>query len=72
MEAAHIRWKPRGGDCCETNGLALCPTHHYTLDRGLWSLDHNDEITDYYIYPKSLHIKHIEPDNLTQRAYGHS
>ncbi|MBC76123.1 MAG: hypothetical protein CME64_08915 [Halobacteriovoraceae bacterium] len=45
MEAAHIRWKARGGACCETNGLALCPTHHYTLDRGLWSLNQSYEIT---------------------------
>ena len=44
MEAAHIRWKARGGECCETNGLALCPTHHYTLDRGLWSLNESYEI----------------------------
>ncbi|RZF21700.1 hypothetical protein DAY19_08405 [Halobacteriovorax vibrionivorans] len=39
MEAAHIKWKARGGDCNEHNGLALCPTHHYTFDRGIWTLN---------------------------------
>lgn len=38
MEAAHIKWKARGGECDEYNGLSLCPTHHYTFDRGLWTL----------------------------------
>ena len=38
MEAAHIRWKARGGECRVTNGLALCPTHHYAFDKGLWTL----------------------------------
>jgi putative restriction endonuclease len=44
MEAAHIKWKARGGECHETNGLSLCPTHHYTFDKGIWSLDHNFNI----------------------------
>ena len=44
MEAAHIKWKARGGECHETNGLSLCPTHHYTFDKGVWSLDQNLEI----------------------------
>lgn len=39
LEAAHIRAKQNGGPCSEDNGLLLCPTHHYTFDRGLWSLD---------------------------------
>lgn len=38
MQAAHIKWKARGGECDEQNGLSLCPTHHYTFDRGLWTL----------------------------------
>ena len=44
MEAAHIKWKARGGECHETNGLSLCPTHHYTFDKGIWSLNSNLEI----------------------------
>ena len=44
MEAAHIKWKARGGECHETNGLSLCPTHHYTFDKGIWSLNMNLEI----------------------------
>lgn len=44
MEAAHIKWKARGGECVETNGLSLCPTHHYTFDKGVWSLNTNLEI----------------------------
>lgn len=43
MQAAHIKWKARGGECDERNGLSLCPTHHYTFDRGLWTL--NDDYT---------------------------
>jgi putative restriction endonuclease len=43
-EAAHIKWKARGGECIENNGLSLCPTHHYTFDKGLWSLNDNLEI----------------------------
>lgn len=39
MEAAHIKWKARGGECTESNGLSLCPTHHYTFDKGVWSVD---------------------------------
>ena len=38
MEAAHIRWKARGGECVIENGLSLCPTHHYSFDKGLWTL----------------------------------
>ncbi|MFT6067885.1 MAG: putative restriction endonuclease [Bacteriovoracaceae bacterium] len=44
MEAAHIKWKARGGDCIETNGMSLCPTHHATFDRGLWTLDRDYKI----------------------------
>ena len=44
MEAAHIRWKAFGGECLETNGLSLCPTHHYTFDKGLWTLNQNLQI----------------------------
>lgn len=48
MEAAHIKWKARGGECNEHNGLALCPTHHYTFDRGIWTLnsDYRIELSD--------------------------
>lgn len=44
MEAAHIKWKARGGDCTKDNGLSLCPTHHLTFDRGVWTLNENYEI----------------------------
>lgn len=44
MEAAHIKWKARGGECHENNGLSLCPTHHYTFDKGIWSLNESFEI----------------------------
>lgn len=39
MEAAHIKWKARGGECSLDNGIALCPTHHYTFDRGIWTIN---------------------------------
>lgn len=39
LEAAHIKWKARGGECSIHNGLSLCPTHHYTFDKGIWSID---------------------------------
>jgi putative restriction endonuclease len=44
MEAAHIKWKKYGGECTPHNGLSLCPTHHYTFDRGIWSANKNFEI----------------------------
>ncbi|OFZ13379.1 MAG: hypothetical protein A2X86_16670 [Bdellovibrionales bacterium GWA2_49_15] len=44
MEAAHIKWKARGGECSEQNGLSLCPTHHLAFDRGIWSLDDGHNI----------------------------
>lgn len=44
MEAAHIKWKARGGECSVENGLSLCPTHHYTFDKGIWSIDLNYSI----------------------------
>jgi len=44
LEAAHIQAKQNGGPCSEDNGLLLCPTHHYTFDRGVWSIDHNYKI----------------------------
>ncbi len=44
LEAAHIKWKARGGECIETNGLSLCPTHHYTFDKGIWSVDESMNI----------------------------
>lgn len=54
MEAAHIKWKASGGECSPNNSLCLCPTHHTTLDLGLWSLDKdyriiisNSSIIDY-------------------------
>lgn len=39
MEAAHIKWKARGGECSVGNGLSLCPTHHYTFDKGVWTIN---------------------------------
>lgn len=44
IEAAHIKWNAYGGECHETNGIALCPTHHFTLDKGVWTINHNFEI----------------------------
>ena len=44
LEAAHIKWKARGGECTESNGLSLCPTHHYTFDKGIWSVDESMNI----------------------------
>lgn len=44
MEAAHIRWKARGGLCQVANGLSLCPTHHYAFDRGLWTLSQKHRV----------------------------
>lgn len=41
LEAAHIKAKQYGGPCSKDNGLLLCPTHHYTFDQGVWSLDDN-------------------------------
>jgi len=44
IEAAHIKWNAYGGECTENNGIALCPTHHLTLDKGIWAINHNFEI----------------------------
>lgn len=44
MEAAHIKWKAYGGLCSSNNGLCLCPTHHTTLDLGVWTLDNDYRI----------------------------
>ena len=44
LEAAHIKWKAQGGECSIHNGLALCPTHHYTFDKGIWSIGANYEV----------------------------
>lgn len=44
MEAAHIKWKAEGGECHLQNGISLCPTHHLTFDRGIWTLNSNYEI----------------------------
>lgn len=42
LEAAHIRWHQAGGPDLETNGLALCSTHHRTFDLGVFTIDPND------------------------------
>lgn len=42
MEAAHIKMKSQGGACDIKNGLALCPTHHSTFDRGIWTLNQDN------------------------------
>lgn len=39
IEAAHIRWHQAGGPDEETNGLALCSTHHKTFDLGAFTID---------------------------------
>lgn len=44
MEAAHIHWFAQGGTCDVNNGLSLCPTHHFSFDRGLWSLSPDPEM----------------------------
>jgi putative restriction endonuclease len=42
LEAAHIRWHQAGGPDEETNGLALCSTHHKTFDLGAFTVDPTD------------------------------
>ena len=39
LEAAHILWHARKGPDKVCNGLALCSTHHYALDRGGIGID---------------------------------
>lgn len=39
MEAAHIVPLSKRGANITSNGLCLCPIHHWAFDRGLWSLD---------------------------------
>jgi predicted RNA-binding protein with RPS1 domain len=39
MEAAHIIPRAKRGSDTVSNGLCLCPMHHWAFDRGLWSLD---------------------------------
>ena len=39
LEAAHILWHARKGPNKVCNGLALCLTHHYALDRGGIGID---------------------------------
>lgn len=44
MQAAHIKWFAQGGTCDVQNGLSLCPTHHYSFDRGIWSLSPDEKL----------------------------
>lgn len=67
MEAAHIKWKAQGGECSEGNGLSLCPTHHYTFDRGLWSLD-----DEYKIFLSSSAIIDTKSDPFFRPFLGKS
>ncbi len=55
MEAAHIKWKKYGGECSPENGMALCPTHHYTFDRGIWTIkdDYQIKLSENIILDKS-------------------
>jgi hypothetical protein len=39
MEAAHIIPRGKRGADSVSNGLCMCPVHHWAFDRGLWSLD---------------------------------
>jgi putative restriction endonuclease len=39
MEAAHIIPRSKRGSDTVSNGLCLCPIHHWAFDRGLWGLD---------------------------------
>ncbi len=38
LEAAHVWWHTHGGASSVSNGVALCPVHHRTLDLGIWTL----------------------------------
>lgn len=42
LGAAHIRWRPAGGEDHVTNGLALCAVHHRAFDRGAVTLKSED------------------------------
>jgi len=39
MEAAHIVPRAKRGTDHISNGLCLCPVHHWAFDRGLWAID---------------------------------
>lgn len=44
LEAAHIKWHQYGGPDTESNGLALCATHHKLLDSGVLTLSEDYRI----------------------------
>ena len=44
LEAAHIKWHQHGGPDMESNGLALCATHHKLLDSGVMTLSEDYRI----------------------------
>jgi putative restriction endonuclease len=44
VEAAHIVPRSKFGADDARNGIALCRSHHWALDKGLWSVDSNGKI----------------------------
>ncbi len=44
LEAAHIKWHQANGPDIESNGLALCSTHHKLFDRGSFTLDSRNQL----------------------------
>lgn len=44
VEAAHIVPRSKKGADDARNGIALCRSHHWALDKGLWSIDAAGEI----------------------------
>lgn len=43
VEAAHIKWHQAGGPDQEDNGIALCSMHHKLFDRGVFTINDNQE-----------------------------
>lgn len=44
LEAAHIKWHQANGPDIESNGIALCCTHHKLFDRGAFTLDDKNKL----------------------------
>ena len=59
IEAAHIRWHQAGGPDRETNGLALCSTHHKTFDLGAFTIDPNDGLLVSEQVTGSSELEHV-------------
>src|SRR5690606_21068241 len=67
LEAAHIKWKAQGGEGSVHNGLALCPTHHYTFDKGIWTVG-----LDYELILSERVIIDSKHDTFFKPYVGHS